>query len=87
MNFYRFSLRRFSIFQQTTNKKNKFCFMDISIDSQPQGRIVYELFYKQLPKTTRNFYELCKGHTDKEGRTLSYKGSPFHRIVPGFMVN
>ena len=79
-------MRRFSVYHTTTHKRNPFVFMDVSINSESHGRIVYELFYTKLPKTTRNFLELCRGYKDKSGRTLSYKGAPFHRIVPGLMV-
>ena len=57
--------------------------MDISIDNEPQGRIVYELFNKHVPRTSKNFLELWRG----EKENLSYKGTPFHRIIPGLLVS
>ncbi|TQB72703.1 phosphatidylinositol transfer protein csr1 [Monascus purpureus] len=45
------------------------------------GRIVFNLFEKDVPKTARNFRELCKL---PEGQ--GYKGSTFHRIIPQFML-
>ena len=49
---------------------------------QQQQKIVVGLYGKVVPKTARNFYELCRG--DNSG--LSYVGSPFHRVIPKFMI-
>ncbi|RAL11291.1 peptidyl-prolyl cis-trans isomerase [Aspergillus homomorphus CBS 101889] len=45
------------------------------------GRVTFNLFEKDVPKTARNFRELCKA---PEGQ--GYKGSTFHRIIPQFML-
>ncbi|KAJ2744436.1 heme binding [Coemansia sp. BCRC 34301] len=45
------------------------------------GRIEMELFSKELPKTTKNFLELCSYE-----HGYGYKGSTFHRIIPNFML-
>lgn len=52
-------------------------FFDITIDSQPKGRIAFELFHDVVPKTADNFLHLCLGDkgTTKSGVPLSYKGS------------
>ena len=60
-------------------------FFDISIDSKPAGRLVFELFKKDVPKTSQNFLEFCKGYKSNDKVTLSYKNSIFHRIIPSFM--
>ncbi|KAG8976324.1 Multifunctional pyrimidine synthesis protein CAD [Tulasnella sp. 425] len=57
------------------------CFFDITIDGQPAGRIVFKLFDDVVPKTTRNFRELCTGQNG-----FGYKGSGFHRVIPKFML-
>jgi len=62
-------------------------FFDVSIGGNPAGRIVIELYDDVVPKTTENFRCLCTGEKGigKSGKPLHYKGSSFHRIIPGFM--
>lgn len=63
-------------------------YFDIAIDSKPAGRIVMELFDEIVPKTAENFRALCTGEmgNGRAGKPLHYKGSIFHRIIPGFMA-
>jgi peptidylprolyl isomerase len=63
-------------------------FFDIEIDEKPAGRIVFELFSDITPKTAENFRALCTGEkgTGKKGKKLHFKGSPFHRVIPEFMI-
>jgi peptidylprolyl isomerase len=46
------------------------------------------LFGDVVPKTTENFATLCDGSAGigKSGKPLWYKGSTFHRVIPGFMA-
>lgn len=57
-------------------------FFDISIDGASAGRITMGLYGKVVPKTARSFKALCTGDNDK---SLTFRGSPFHRIVPKFV--
>eukprot|EP00593_Proboscia_inermis_P011730 CAMPEP_0171324050 /NCGR_PEP_ID=MMETSP0816-20121228/115942_1 /TAXON_ID=420281 /ORGANISM="Proboscia inermis, Strain CCAP1064/1" /LENGTH=411 /DNA_ID=CAMNT_0011822885 /DNA_START=60 /DNA_END=1296 /DNA_ORIENTATION=- len=63
-------------------------FMDIIVDGEDLGRIEFGLYGNQVPKTVANFRTLCEGDTVSEasGKPLAYKGSGFHRIIPGFML-
>ena len=55
-------------------------YFDISIDGTSAGRVEMGLYGSTTPKTSENFKQLCTG---KPG--YGYKGSKFHRIIPGFM--
>lgn len=59
-----------------------------SASTTPIGRVTMELFDDTVPITARNFRELCRGYpkTTPEGKPLHFKGSVFHRIIPGFMI-
>eukprot|EP00743_Colponemidia_sp_Colp-15_P003646 GILK01003935.1.p1 GENE.GILK01003935.1~~GILK01003935.1.p1 ORF type:complete len:440 (-),score=111.43 GILK01003935.1:67-1386(-) len=64
-------------------------FMDINIGSKPAGRVEFELFNDVTPRTCENFRGLCTGEYGKSPLTrkpLHYKGSTFHRVIPGFML-
>lgn len=67
------------------NPKNPQVFFDITIDGKAAGRIEMELFADTCPKTAENFLQLCVGTKNSAGKTLAYKGSSFHRVIPGFM--
>ncbi|XP_018447863.1 peptidyl-prolyl cis-trans isomerase CYP21-1 isoform X3 [Raphanus sativus] len=63
-------------------------FFDIDVDGQRLGRIVIGLYGTLVPKTVENFRALCTGEKGKasSGKPLHYKGTQFHRIVSGFVV-
>ena len=62
-------------------------FFDITIGGEAAGRVIFELDANTVPKTAENFRALCTGEkgTGKSGKPLHFKGSSFHRIIPGFM--
>ena len=64
------------------------CFLQVSIAGGPPQRIVIQLFRETCPKTCQNFAALCSapGRTTPTRPVATYRGSIFHRIVPGFMV-
>lgn len=59
---------------------NPTVFFDITADDEPLGRVSFELFADKVPKTAENFRALSTGE-----KGFGYKGSSFHRIIPGFM--
>jgi peptidylprolyl isomerase len=68
-------------------KVTRHCYFDMNIDGKPAGKIVFGLYGNAAPKTVDNFMELCIGaKSDKNPKGLTYKGSPFHRIIPQFML-
>ncbi len=69
------------------NPDNPKVYLDISIGGQAAERVVLELFADAAPLTAENFRQLCTGEkgTGESGKPLHYKGSVFHRIIPGFM--
>ena len=67
---------------------NPVVFFDVGIDGNPAGRIEMTLRTDVVPKSAENFRCLCTGEKGigASGRPLHYKGSIFHRIIPGFMA-
>ena len=70
------SLKRVSI-----KRKDKFkVFFDLEADGEALGRVTMELRGDVTPRTCENFRALCTGEFG-----FGYKGSAFHRVIPGFM--
>jgi len=66
---------------------NPWVFFDLEADGEALGRVEMELYASVCPKTAENFRCLCTGEKGegKSGKDLHYKGSTFHRVIPGFM--
>lgn len=65
---------------------NPVVYMDVTVEGDALGRISIELFRDIVPKTSENFRSLCTGERGSSQCPLYYKGIPFHRIIPGFIV-
>lgn len=55
--------------------------MEIKVGSKPLGKLTFELRADVVPKTARNFLELC-AHT----KGFGFENCGFHRIIPQFMI-
>ena len=68
---------------------NPIVWFDITYGSRSLGRIEFELFAKDVPRTAENFRSLCTGErgiSASSGKPLHYRHSSFHRIINGFMA-
>merc|ERR1711971_817883 len=71
----------------TQAMSNPVVFFDMTIGGQAAGRIEMTLRADVVPRTAENFRALCTGEkgAGRSGKPLHYKGSSFHRVIPGFM--
>nr|WBW70095.1 venom protein [Lampona murina] len=64
-------------------------YFDITVGGESIGRIEIGLFGKTVPKTVKNFVEICTKHKNEavaEDKVVGYKGSIFHRVIRDFMI-
>ena len=53
-------------------------YFNVDFGGESGARMVFELYDKIVPRTAKNFLELCK--------RKKYQRSIFHRVIPGFMA-
>ncbi|KAK3258033.1 hypothetical protein CYMTET_32909 [Cymbomonas tetramitiformis] len=71
------------------SKKNPKVYFDIQVGRSHLGRVTMELYADSVPRTAENFRQLCTGEGGigaKTRKPLHYKNCPFHRLIPGFML-
>ena len=68
------------LFKKSEADVTETVYFDISIGGGAPQRVELGLYGSTTPKTCENFKQLCTG-----AKGFGYKGSPFHRIIPGFM--
>ncbi|GMH53420.1 hypothetical protein TrST_g1286 [Triparma strigata] len=63
-------------------------YFDMKQGDEALGRIVMQVYEDIVPKTAKNFIQLCTGEAGKtkDGVDLCYKGSTFHRVIKDFMI-
>lgn len=64
------------------HKRRDYVYLDITTPNTYMGKIIVELFTDVTPYTCENFKILCSSKNIKQ----SYRGSKFHRSIPGFVI-
>lgn len=60
---------------------NPVVFFDVQVGEVELGRLEFELYVHLVPRTARNFYEMCTGDYLVDGRPVGYKHSTISQIV------
>jgi peptidyl-prolyl isomerase H (cyclophilin H) len=82
------------VMEAIEERGNAVVFFDVAMgrvegEETSLGRIRLELFRKDCPKTCENFRQFCTGEylmPDGTQQPAGYKGSIFHRVMKGFMI-
>jgi len=78
-----------SLSKASSAEGNCTVYFDVEAGGEHLGRIEFMLFSSSVPKTAENFRALCTGESQRTaqgGKKLHFKGSSFHRVIPGFML-
>lgn len=78
-------------FQEAGSPEDELLYMKIRFtppesNVELEHEIRFKLFRDIVPKTCENFETIFKGETMKKNRIMAYKGTIFHRIIKGFMM-
>ena len=77
----------FAVAEQTMAPVSHEVRLEIFIDGKDQEGVTIALFGTTVPETVHNFVDICAGYVEGEdGNYLTFDNSPFHRIIPNFMV-
>jgi len=70
------------------SENNPKVFFDMKQGEESLGKIVMQVYEDIVPKTAKNFIQLCTGEAGStaDGTPLHYKGSTFHRVIKDFMI-
>ncbi|QID87074.1 peptidylprolyl isomerase C [Saccharomyces pastorianus] len=79
--FKRSVIQQPRLVSNSASRLGKKVFFDPAVNGTKIGRIEFELYDNVVPKTAENFRALCTGE-----KGWGYKGVPFHRIIPDFML-
>ena len=91
-NYNYHDMRQTSDFEEETKQNlknflssngNKYVYMDFASDDEKEEKyekVVFELFNKECPLTSDNFYETCIGFSNNKGQKISYENTIIHRV-------
>lgn len=89
LSFIKTESNNLNIQEEIEKYKSKIPFMTIqyfdSNNNQVETTVHFELFFDETPKTCLNFAKLLEG-VKMNSFLLAYKGSTFHRIISGFVM-
>ena len=71
---------------EAISRGNPVTFFDVTIGGVPSGRIKFELFADETPKTAENFRQMCTGEFMRGSRPAGYLKTPVHRVIKEFMI-
>ena len=72
--------------QERLSKIKDKVFFDFAIGDKFAGRVIFGLYTDEVPLTCENFIQLAKGYKFQDDRTLGYKNTQIHRVVPNRLL-